>query len=483
MLEERKKNCRVGRVFRGVFAAVKWLFVVVLTLLFVGGLCYHGPWKVLTLIGIVLATLTIVPKPVRKWVWGCFGVIVIVLIVWVFLPDDNEGWKPYTFDEELAQMRARYAVGDEENAAVIYNQMIETFDANDFVPEFMDDELERLTSYRPWSTEDYPQMAEWVKTNEKTTAALMRAAAKEKCHFQIYVNPGSTHATNRLGPMSRWTQFLVRAGFNDLGDSRNGQALDKFLTALQIGNHLYQQQSMLYHLVGFGIEGRAIASLNYYIVNSEIENDQLERIEHAIQGIGFDWATSFPRILDHDKLYAKNTFAIFYEVNENGKVRFAFDTGSVLSQYSEITPGYWQNKFFKSMSIVYWFALPSTPQQAGELVDEKYKDFYKMASPDYRWPDNSSEFNWADYNEYLWFFWKPGDLLYHKVHDIYLQNLARRRSSRILIALRRYKDEHDQWPGSLEDIKTSAPSEIFIDPIKGRAIDILLIFFCCRGWL
>lgn len=219
MLEERK-NGRVRRVFRGVFAAVKWVFVAVLTLLFAGGLYYHGPWKVLTLLGVILATLTIVPTPVRKLVWGCFGVIVIVLIVWVFLPDDNEGWKRYTFDEELAQLRARYAVGDEENAAVIYNQMLETYDANDFAPEFLDYELESLTWLQPWSTEEYRQMAEWVKTNEKTIAALMRAAAKEKCHFQIYADVASTHETDRLGPMRQWAQFLVRAGFNDLGDFR-----------------------------------------------------------------------------------------------------------------------------------------------------------------------------------------------------------------------------------------------------------------------
>ena len=469
MLEERKKKCRVGRVFRGVFAAVKWLFVVILALLFVWGIYYHGPWKVLTLIGVILATLTIMPKPVRKWVWGCFGVIVIVLIVWVFLPDDNEGWKRYTFDEELAQLRARYAVEDEENAAVIYNQMLETYDANDFAPEFLDNELECLTWLQPWSSEDYRQMAEWVKSNEKTTAALMHAVAKEKCYFQIYAEPISTHAMDRLGPMGRWATFLVRAGFNDLGDFRNGQALDKFLATLQIGNHLYQQQSMLYHLVGFGIEGRAIAGLNYYIVNSEIENEQLERIEEAIQGIGFDWATSFPGILDYDKLHVKNTLALCYEVNESGKTRFARNMDSVVPPEFRKTLGYWQKKYMKSMAVLYWFDLPNTPQQAGELIEKKCKDTYKMALPDYQWPNNVPEYRLPFYYFYYgfsWLFWEPSEFLYHQVHDLYLQLLAKRYSSRIMIALRRYKNEHNQWPGSLEDIKTSAPSEIFIDPIN-----------------
>jgi hypothetical protein len=46
----------------------------------------------------------------------------------------------------------------------------------------------------------------------------------------------------------------------------------------------------------------------------------------------------------------------------------------------------------------------------------------------------------------------------------YLRILADRRSVRILIALRRYKNEHGRWPRTLDDIKGTAPGEAFIDP-------------------
>ena len=50
--------------------------------------------------------------------------MVLAIIVWIFLPDDNKGWKPYQFDKELAQLQARYAVPDSENAAILYNQIL-----------------------------------------------------------------------------------------------------------------------------------------------------------------------------------------------------------------------------------------------------------------------------------------------------------------------------------------------------------------------
>ena len=37
----------------------------------------------------------------------------------------------------------------------------------------------------------------------------------------------------------------------------------------------------------------------------------------------------------------------------------------------------------------------------------------------------------------------------------------------ILIELRRYKNERNQWPETLKDIKAQAPAETFIDPTNG----------------
>jgi hypothetical protein len=58
-----------------------------------------------------------------------------------------------------------------------------------------------------------------------------------------------------------------------------------------------------------------------------------------------------------------------------------------------------------------------------------------------------------------------------KIDYIHNMILSERAGTRILIALKRYKDKNGDWPESLEDIKTSASSEFFIDPVnKGEYI-------------
>ncbi len=53
--------------------------------------------------------------------------------------------------------------------------------------------------------------------------------------------------------------------------------------------------------------------------------------------------------------------------------------------------------------------------------------------------------------------------------DRYFRCLANRRGTRLLIGLRRYKNEHGRWPGSLGDIKGTVPDEAFVDPRNGGA--------------
>ena len=104
MIEEKAKKKKPG-IYKRI---LKWIGLVLLVLLLIAALIFQAPWKVIALLVIVLAACTILPKPARKWFWLSIAAIVVVLIIWVFLPEDNEGWRPYTFDEELAALEAKH---------------------------------------------------------------------------------------------------------------------------------------------------------------------------------------------------------------------------------------------------------------------------------------------------------------------------------------------------------------------------------------
>ncbi len=54
-----------------------------------------------------------------------------------------------------------------------------------------------------------------------------------------------------------------------------------------------------------------------------------------------------------------------------------------------------------------------------------------------------------------------------RMQDRYLRQLADRRSNRIFIALRRYRNRNGRWPQTLDDIQNLVPTEILVDPING----------------
>ena len=109
MVEEIEKKKKFG-IIKGI---CKWIGLGLLTLLIILGLIFQAPWKVTTLLVVILLACTVLPKHVRKWFWLTVGLVVIALIVWVFLPDDNQGWRPYTFEEESAALQAKYSIPDE----------------------------------------------------------------------------------------------------------------------------------------------------------------------------------------------------------------------------------------------------------------------------------------------------------------------------------------------------------------------------------
>ena len=60
---------------------------------------------------------------------------------------------------------------------------------------------------------------------------------------------------------------------------------------------------------------------------------------------------------------------------------------------------------------------------------------------------------------------------YSRIHEIYLRILTYRRGSRLLVAIRQYKNEKGNWPEDLNAIKSLAPAEAFIDPAYGSRFE------------
>ena len=482
MIEENKEKKKTGIIRR----ILKWIGLGLLAALIIGALAFDAPWKVIALLFIALAAHTILPKSAVKWFWLSVGAVVVVLIIWVFLPDEDGHWRPYTFDEELAALEAKYAVPDEENAVAIYNQLLADYNENTIAPNLSDPNIIYLTRSEPWSSNDYPQVAEWLKSQESTIAKLMEASKFEKCIFPIVADVTAFGERSKiLTRVRHWAFLLMYAANNDIAEGRFNQAIEKNLTVLQMAKHMCQQPIMIDMLVGIAIEALATKQLNRFVVTGDVTEEHLNVIEKAVAEIRHDWDFDLPRSLECEKLMFKNFLGMFYVVNSDGEIRLnpGIAIKAMMARLPEdmknkITPKYWQKKRMKVSTIWAWFYMPSTPQQASEIIDAKFKKCYAMAEPDFDWQRESPEVlpfltQW-DFRrisfDFNYFIERSISMLgesYYGIHDLYLRAIAEQRGSQILIALRRYKNKIGHWPKQLEDIEDTTPAEIFVDPING----------------
>jgi len=474
---ERKtaQQKKVRQLLRRIF---KWIGLGLLVLLLITVIIFQAPWKVVTLLVIILAACTALPKPARKWFWLSTGVVVIAFIIWALLPEDDEGWRPYTFDEELSALEAKYAIPESENAAAIYNELLKSYDRETMYPDFLDRELDKLTLSEQWSSQEYPQFAQWLKEQGSTIKTLMRAVQKKTCRFPINVELVVTdkQEINRYPALKSWGHLLVRAANNDVAEGRIYQALEKYICALRIGNHLCQQHKMLDFLVGFYVENLALVQLNRFVIEGEPGTQQLKLISETSTNLQNNWSSDFIKKLESDNLFCKNAFGLFYEINSEGHIRLSRNPAAVIRnlfldwrlgrRYLEIKP----HRAYASLA---WLFLPSAPRRVARIIGTSYKKYYTMAQPDFDWdrepiePHLRFKLNYHYIVKAFIMDMNSSDRLNHSFHDSYLQQIALRRGSRLLAAIRQYQVERGAWPPNLDAIRSAAPAEAFIDPVSG----------------
>ncbi len=479
-MAERKKT---WSVFRRI---IKWIGLGLLTILLILALIFQAPWKIITLLAIILAACTVLPKKRRKWFWLGVGALALVYIIWVFLPEDNEGWRPYTFDKELAVLEARYAIPDEENAALIYDEIFETLDTDSNQPEFF---LKSTPSSKddPWLSKDHPETAEWLKDQQDTIAKLLQAARKDKCHFPIPADSWDFGwHMERLAPMRQCAFLLVSAGNNDIAEGRIDAGLEKYLCIIRMADHLYQQPVAMDFLVASALEGIALIQLNRFVIEDRPTAEQLRIVSDSVRDLKNNWGSVFKKVLEPDKLIIKNTFcSMSYDVNSEGKVRLSRDpSASFRVAYPQEFPTltYWQRKFYKAKAIFSWLGMPPSPQKVSEIFDDSFDIYDDMTEPDFDWanqPQNfDSLFTKSNFYRIRLNFRYIARLLvemsegaYFGMHDTYLRSLVIPRGSRVLIAIKQYHNENNAWPPNLDSIKSAAPAEAFIDPVTGNQLE------------
>ncbi|MHC4629318.1 MAG: hypothetical protein ACYTDV_20245 [Planctomycetota bacterium] len=295
-----------------------------------------------------------------------------------------------SIEERLAAIEAARAIPDSENAAILYNQLLENPGAVSLDDSLglLDPNNRALTRWRPWFKRDHPELADWIEERQWLIHELIAAAQFEKCRFRIDIEPDKPAGRNRRKTMIGWAHLLIRAANHDVAEGRIDAAMEKWRCLVKFAGHRQQQCVSFEYVDGIRLEALAVSQASAFVVQGSPDEHRLQRITSLPFEIQDDWDATVERLRPVDELMVQD--------------------------------------FEKELSLVdrlkYEFGV-------GVLGSMK-------------------------------------NLGYGRMRAEYERVLVYKRGLHILVALRRYRNEHHRWPHDLDEIRARISAEVLVDPIN-----------------
>jgi len=187
MSQEKQKNKGKNKKLPTPWELIKYIGLGVLSFFLITAIIFHVPWKLTSVLLIFTLAAALLPKPYKKWFWMAAALAVLTLIIWIIIPE-NETWIPYNLnlEKELNALNKKFALSEDENAAVLYNRLMENQKQNYAQSSPPDPNIFYYAAMeKPWNTEQFPEFSNWLKKQDKTITALITASKKKNCFYKI----------------------------------------------------------------------------------------------------------------------------------------------------------------------------------------------------------------------------------------------------------------------------------------------------------
>ncbi|MHC4313943.1 MAG: metal-dependent hydrolase [Planctomycetota bacterium] len=269
------------------------------------------------------------PKRAKKRIW--LAAIIIIIAV-IFCLSFWRAWQSKSINEQLAEIEAARAIPPEENAAVVYNKLMQDPNSTSLSgnwPQFiLNKTSEEMALIKPWQSEDYAKLAAWVKEKQPVINDLLEASKfNEKCRFPIEMPLSANRA------MRNWTFLLRLAVINDIGNGRIDNAIDKWRCLLQMGHHLRQQPLFDAHLVAIAIEAVALRQTIVFLVQGNADETHLRKIEMFPLHTEDNWIAVLEEIIPAEELAEENWKG---QMGFIERVKYVFGYGGFRSQDRDV---------------------------------------------------------------------------------------------------------------------------------------------------
>ncbi len=266
-------------------------------------------------------------KRTKKRVWLAVTMVVLIAIIGCFL---WRSWSSKSVDEQLAAIEAARAIPDSENAATVYNQLLQDPNATALWVEWAqlsNQVIAELAAKEPWQSKDYPNLAVYLREKKTVVDGLLEATKFDKCRFPIEMPLPANRA------MRNWTFHLRHAANNDVGDGRIDEAIEKWRCLLQMGHHLRQQPLFDAHLVAIAIEAVALRQTTAFLVQGNADETHLHKIETFPLHTADNWTAILEEVLPAEELAEQKWKG---QMGFIERIKYAFGYGGFRSQDRDV---------------------------------------------------------------------------------------------------------------------------------------------------
>ncbi len=142
---------------------------------------------------------------------------------------------------------------------------------------------------KPWSAEDFPQVADWIATNEKPVALAIQATKRTKCYAPLIDFDDMPGVTGALLPICQYTRPLVqlltaRSMLRLNNDDVNG-AWNDILACYRLSRHLGSQAFFVQTLISYRYGKYANRATQALAQHENLSIEQLRAIRNDIESL------------------------------------------------------------------------------------------------------------------------------------------------------------------------------------------------------
>jgi hypothetical protein len=352
--------------------------------------------------------------------WGRRIAVVAVLLAVVLF---GVHWLVPVPEERLAALDAARTVPDEDNAALIYAELltgeqvapselatavarieaavrnpVSVQESRALSSELLelrpaegisDPNAAMTVALRPWKSAECPELKQWLDKHRRRVDRLQEAARKPSCYFPVSPTAERMNLFDvPLGALRQNILLLRYAANNDFGEGDIDSGLAKCDSLLSIGRHFRMQPAAHCLSAGIACEAIALHCLAEFVVTGGPADRHLRSLTVRCQDLNDEW-----RSLRRDISRVRDIRLSLLGDRRPLRIR---------------------------LSMLY----------------------YRIRHHDGGWLED-------------------------RMAELYHRMLSERRGLRILIELRRFNDRTGQWPKSLDEIAPSLPPQALIDPTNG----------------